>query len=63
MSDLVLVVGAGLAGMSAAVELARAGLPVLMVDQAQAAGGAIHRQPLPGGCSLAPRRKNTVGPT
>lgn len=53
MSDPVLVVGAGLAGLSAAVELARAGLPVLVVDQAQAAGGAIHRQPLPGGRSLA----------
>lgn len=53
MSDHVLVVGAGLAGLSAAVELARAGLPVLVVDQAQAAGGAIHRQPLPGGRSLA----------
>ena len=48
MSEPVLVVGAGLAGLSAAVELARAGLPVLVVDQAQAAGGAIHRQPLPG---------------
>lgn len=53
MSDPVLVVGAGLAGLSAAVELARAGLPVVVVDQAQAVGGAFHRQPLPGVRSLA----------
>jgi len=36
----VVVVGAGLAGLAAATELARAGLVVLVVDQAQAAGGA-----------------------
>ncbi|MCL7463527.1 FAD-dependent oxidoreductase [Phaeovulum sp. NW3] len=53
MRDTVLVVGAGLAGLSAATELARAGLPVLVVDQAQAVGGAIHRQPLPGVRSIA----------
>lgn len=53
MRDTVLVVGAGLAGLSAATELARAGLPVLVVDQAQAVGGAIHRQPLPGARSIA----------
>jgi len=44
----VLVVGAGLAGLAAAVELARAGFASLVVDQAGAPGGAIHRQPLPG---------------
>lgn len=49
----VLVVGAGLAGLAAAVELARAGLAVLVVDQALRPGGAVHRQPLPGGRSLA----------
>ena len=49
----VLVVGAGLAGLSAATELARAGLSVLVVDQAQAVGGAIHRQPMPGAASVA----------
>jgi D-hydroxyproline dehydrogenase subunit alpha len=49
----VLVVGAGLAGLAAATELARAGLSVLVVDQAQAVGGAIHRQPLPGMPSVA----------
>lgn len=51
----VLVVGAGLAGLSAAVELARAGLPVLVADQAQAPGGAVHRQPLAGVPSMASR--------
>lgn len=45
MAD-VLVVGAGLAGLSAAATLAGTGLSVLVVDQARAAGGAIHRQPL-----------------
>lgn len=49
----VLVVGAGLAGLAAAAELARAGLPVLVVDQAPAPGGAVHRQPVPGGRSMA----------
>jgi D-hydroxyproline dehydrogenase subunit alpha len=44
----VLIIGAGLAGLAAAVELARAGLPVLVADHAQAPGGAVHRQPLPG---------------
>lgn len=49
MSDQpILIVGAGLAGLAAAVELARQGLPVVVIDQAQAIGGAVHRQPLPG---------------
>ena len=49
----VVVVGAGLAGLAAATELARAGLVVLVVDQAQAAGGAVHRQPLEGVAAVA----------
>lgn len=51
----VLIIGAGLAGLAAAVELARAGLPVLVADQAQSPGGAVHRQPVPGGRSIASR--------
>jgi NADPH-dependent 2,4-dienoyl-CoA reductase/sulfur reductase-like enzyme len=51
----VLIVGAGLAGLAAAVELARAGVPVLVVDQASDVGGAIHRQPLTGVRSIAGR--------
>lgn len=51
----VLIIGAGLAGLAAAVELARAGLPVLVADQAQAPGGAVHRQPVTGGRSIASR--------
>lgn len=49
----ILVVGAGLAGLAAAAALARAGHGVLVVDQALRPGGAVHRQPLPGGRSLA----------
>lgn len=44
----VLVVGGGPAGASAAASLAEAGLPVLLVEQRDALGGAIHRQPAPG---------------
>lgn len=51
----VLVVGAGPAGVAAAIELARAGLPVLLVDLAPRAGGAIHRQPIAGGPGHGPR--------
>ncbi|MDP2087059.1 MAG: FAD-dependent oxidoreductase [Gemmobacter sp.] len=51
----VLIVGAGLAGLAAAVELARAGLPVLVADQASAPGGAIHRQPVDGARAVASR--------
>ncbi len=44
----VLVVGAGLAGLSAAVTLAKAGCWVHVVEQSHAPGGAVMRQPLPG---------------
>ena len=49
MSDpSVLIVGAGPAGLSAAVELARAGLSVLVVDLAPEPGGSVYRRPLAG---------------
>lgn len=48
MGNEVLVVGAGPAGLAAALALKGAGLEVLVVDHAAAPGGAVHRQPLAG---------------
>ena len=45
MSAEVLVIGGGPAGISAALELARAGLRVTLCEQGPRLGGAIHRQP------------------
>lgn len=44
----ILVVGGGPAGASAAASLAEAGLPVLLIEQRDQLGGAIHRLPAPG---------------
>ena len=44
----VLVVGGGPAGASAAATIAEAGLPVLLIEQRDQLGGAIHRQPAAG---------------
>ncbi|MGO4170729.1 FAD-dependent oxidoreductase [Bosea sp. TAF32] len=44
----VLVVGGGPAGASAAAAIAEAGLPVMLVEQRDQLGGAIHRQPAAG---------------
>lgn len=44
----VLVVGGGPAGASAAATLAEAGLAVLLIEQRDQLGGAIHRQPAAG---------------
>lgn len=44
----ILVVGGGPAGASAAATLAEAGLPVLLIEQRDQLGGAIHRQPATG---------------
>lgn len=41
----ILVVGGGPAGATAAATLAEAGLPVLLIEQRDQLGGAIHRQP------------------
>ena len=46
--DPVIVVGAGPAGIAAAVALAEAGVPVRVIDHATAPGGAVHRAALPG---------------
>ncbi|MCU4179828.1 FAD-dependent oxidoreductase [Bosea sp. BH3] len=47
----ILVVGGGPAGASAAASLAEAGLPVLLIEQRDQLGGAIHRLPAPGNAS------------
>lgn len=53
MTDLpVLVIGGGPAGAAAAATLAEAGLRVLLVEQRDRLGGAIHRQPAPGAPQL-----------
>ncbi len=44
----VLIIGAGLAGLSASITLAEEGLSTLVVDQAPTPGGNIHRQPIEG---------------
>lgn len=41
----ILVVGGGPAGVSAAATLAEAGVPVLLIEQRDQLGGAVHRQP------------------
>ncbi|RCW22521.1 thioredoxin reductase [Ciceribacter lividus] len=49
MTDVdVLIVGAGPAGLAAAVELRRAGLSVEIIEQRETIGGAIYRQPIAG---------------
>lgn len=44
----VLIVGAGLAGLSCAIGLSRKGVKSLVIDQAPQIGGNIHRQPAAG---------------
>lgn len=60
MSDLlegkVLIVGAGPAGLSSAVALAKAGVASVTVDLAARPGGAVYRQPLDGAADAPPRR-------
>ena len=44
----VIVIGGGPAGLAAAVEIARSGYTVELVEQRESLGGAIHRQPIEG---------------
>lgn len=53
----VLVIGGGAAGLSAAVEAARSGFKVEVVEQRGTLGGAIHRQPIPG---IAPIQRSAA---
>ena len=47
MSGQVVIVGAGPAGLAAAIEAARAGAKVILIDEAAREGGQIYRQPAP----------------
>lgn len=49
----ILVIGGGPAGMSAALEAARSGLAVELVEQRESLGGAIYRQPVEGVPAIA----------
>lgn len=58
----VAIVGAGPAGMAAAIELARAGAKVTIVDEGARAGGQIYRQaPAPFATSAGPAASHAVG--
>jgi NADPH-dependent 2,4-dienoyl-CoA reductase/sulfur reductase-like enzyme len=61
----ILVVGGGPAGASAAATLAEAGQQVLLIEQRDRLGGAIHRQPAPGSVGAwrppARHRRNWAG--
>jgi len=48
MSDAVVVIGAGPAGLRAAEALARGGVRPILIDEAERPGGQIYRQPPPG---------------
>ncbi len=55
----VVVVGAGLAGLSASIALAEKGISTLVVDQASAPGGNIHRQPNKGAKAIKLPKQQT----
>lgn len=44
----VIIIGGGPAGLAAAIEVARSGYTVELVEQRESLGGAIHRQPIEG---------------
>lgn len=51
-SSQILIIGAGLAGLTAAVELRRRGLDVLVLEARDRVGGRVHSVPLGNGCSI-----------
>ncbi|CAN7727212.1 FAD-dependent oxidoreductase [Neorhizobium sp. LjRoot104] len=49
----ILIIGAGPAGLAAAIEIVRSGLSVAIIEQRETIGGAIYRQSVPGAVQVA----------
>jgi D-hydroxyproline dehydrogenase subunit alpha len=59
-APVIIVIGGGPAGLSAAVTLARSGMRVLLAEQRDRLGGAIHRQPANGNTPQVMRQAGHV---